>query len=55
MFVLAFIALNLYWPTDRPMDPRWLALLTLIPLVVSIALVVLALRSDYRRLPNPRP
>lgn len=45
LFVLAFATLNIYWPTDWPMDPRWLAVLNLVPQSLTIALAVLALRA----------
>jgi hypothetical protein len=39
-----WLALNLYWPLDWPLDPRALALVTLVPQVVTVAVAALALR-----------
>jgi len=46
--LLAWLALNIGWPLDRPMDPRMLALLSGIPQTVTIALAVLAVREGGR-------
>jgi len=40
----AWVSLNLYWPIDWPMDPRWLAVLTLLPQAMTAALAALGLR-----------
>ena len=42
----AWIALSVYWPIDWPLDPRVLALLTLLPQAVTVAVAALALRSN---------
>jgi hypothetical protein len=39
-----WLALNVYWPLDWPLDPRVLALITLVPQVVTVTVAVLALR-----------
>ncbi|HZI94807.1 MAG TPA: glycosyltransferase family 87 protein [Patescibacteria group bacterium] len=44
MILCAWIALNLYWPSDWPMDPRVRAIASTVALVVTLLLVVLALR-----------
>ena len=41
----AWLALGVYWPIDWPLDPRVLALVTLVPQAVTVAVAVLALRS----------
>jgi hypothetical protein len=38
------LALNVYWPLDWPLDPRVLALITLVPQAVTVAVAALALR-----------
>ena len=40
----AWLALNVYWPLDWPLDPRVLALVTLVPQAVTVAVAALALR-----------
>ena len=40
----AWLALNVYWPLDWPLDPRALALITLVPQAVTVAVAALALR-----------
>jgi hypothetical protein len=40
----AWLALSVYWPLDWPMDPRVLALVTLVPQAVTVVVAVLALR-----------
>jgi hypothetical protein len=47
--LLAAVALNIYWPTDWAIDPRWLAILTSIPQTATVALAVVA----FRRRPEP--
>jgi hypothetical protein len=41
---LGFIALNANWPTDWPIDPRFLALTSLVPLLLMIGLTIRGLR-----------
>jgi hypothetical protein len=40
----AWLALNVYWPLDWALDPRALALVTLAPQAVTVAVTALALR-----------
>jgi hypothetical protein len=40
----AWLAFNIYWPLDWPLDPRVLALITLVPQAVTVAIAALALR-----------
>jgi hypothetical protein len=40
----AGLALSFYWPLDWPLDPRALALVTLVPQAVTVAVAALALR-----------
>jgi alpha-1,2-mannosyltransferase len=40
----AWLALSIYWPIDWPLDPRVLALVTLVPQAVTVAVAALALR-----------
>jgi hypothetical protein len=40
----AWLALSFYWPIDWPLDPRVLALVTLVPQAVTVAVAALALR-----------
>ncbi|HKQ60368.1 MAG TPA: glycosyltransferase family 87 protein [Candidatus Polarisedimenticolaceae bacterium] len=42
--LLAWIALNVYWPMDWPVEPRWLALASGVPQAMTIVLAVLGLR-----------
>jgi alpha-1,2-mannosyltransferase len=44
--LLAWLALNIMWPIDWPMDPRLLALLSTIPQTVTLALALVALRRS---------
>jgi hypothetical protein len=39
-----FVALNATWPMDWPVDPRLLALASLVPLILSVALAIRVLR-----------
>jgi uncharacterized membrane-anchored protein len=39
-----FVALNATWPMDWPMDPRIVALVSLVPLILSVALTIRTLR-----------
>ena len=41
----AWLALSVYWPIDWPLDPRVLALVTLVPQAVTVAVAALALRQ----------
>ena len=43
--LLAWAGLNVFWPLDWPLDPRWLALANGIPQVLTIGLAVMALRT----------
>jgi len=47
----AWLALSFYWPLDWPLDPRALALVTLVPQAVTVAIAALALRP--REDPSP--
>ncbi|HKW52008.1 MAG TPA: hypothetical protein VJQ53_09770, partial [Candidatus Eisenbacteria bacterium] len=49
--LLTWLALNILWPLDWPMDPRLLALLSAIPQAVTIALAIVALRGISREAP----
>ena len=40
----AWLALCLYWPVDRPVDPRLLAIVFMVPIAVTLSLVALVLR-----------
>jgi alpha-1,2-mannosyltransferase len=51
MLLVACAALNVYWPIDWPIDPKVLAIANLVPQVVTVLLVVLALRRR-QELPN---
>jgi alpha-1,2-mannosyltransferase len=46
--LLVWAGLNVFWPMDWPLDPRWLALATGIPQALTIALAVVAMRSRPR-------
>jgi len=46
VIVLAWAALNAYWPTDWPMDPRLLAVVIAVPQAVTVAIVVFAMRGS---------
>jgi len=50
MFLFAWIALNVYWPNDWPIDPRLPTIASTVALAVTVLLVTLALR---RRLGPP--
>src|SRR6185436_17621402 len=47
----AWLALSVYWPIDRPLDPRVLALVPLVPQAVAVTVAVLALRPPKRESP----
>lgn len=40
----AYIGLNVYWPLDRPLDPRLLALVNAVPQALTVAVAVMGLR-----------
>ena len=42
---ILWLALNVYWPTDWPVDPRLLGLAVLVPQAVMVGLAVVALRK----------
>jgi hypothetical protein len=48
LVLLAWAALNVYWPNDWPIDPRWLAIANTVPQVVTVLLVVVALRRSQK-------
>lgn len=45
----AWLSLNVYWPLDWPLDPRVLALVTLVPQAATVAVAALALRPRTPR------
>jgi len=49
---LACLFLGVYWPIDAPIDPRWLAIMHLVPLAALVAVTVLALRRAGLRDPH---
>ena len=50
-----WLLLNIYWPLDWPLDPRWLALLSLVPQALTIVLALVALRLEPEPGPVPAP
>jgi alpha-1,2-mannosyltransferase len=44
--IAGWLALNLFWPMDWPLEPRALALLTLVPQAVTVGLAFWAARSS---------
>jgi len=42
--LIAWAALNIYWPTDWPIDPRLLAVVSGVPQALTVVVAVLALR-----------
>jgi alpha-1,2-mannosyltransferase len=44
--VVTWAALNLYWPLDWPVDPRWLAAAFFIPQTLTFGIALWALRRD---------
>jgi len=44
LFLGTWAALNIYWPTDWPIDPRLLAVVSLVPQLLTALLAILALR-----------
>jgi hypothetical protein len=51
----AWAALNIFWANDWPMDTRAVALLTLLPQALTVAIGVVALRNVSRRLDEHGP
>jgi hypothetical protein len=49
MSLLAWAALNIYWPMDWPRDPRMLAIVFSLPQAVTVILAALALRPSLPR------
>ncbi|HEX9365298.1 MAG TPA: glycosyltransferase family 87 protein [Vicinamibacterales bacterium] len=45
----AWLALNIYWPTDWVIDPRLLATLNVVPQTVTIIVAAMALRASDQR------
>jgi hypothetical protein len=46
-WVLAgWLAFNVFWPLDWPLDPRWLAVITLVPQGLTVVVALLALRRS---------
>jgi hypothetical protein len=43
---LAWLAFELVWPVDWPLDPRVASAINLVPMATMLALVVIAVRSD---------
>ena len=48
LLLLACLVLNIFWPLDRPMDPRWLAALSTVAQIATIAVTVAVLRGRQR-------
>ena len=46
VFFAVWLTLAIYWPVDRPADPRWIAVLTTLPQLTMIALSIVALRAE---------
>lgn len=40
----AWVLLNIYWPTDWPVDARWLAIANTVPQLATLAMVILPIR-----------
>jgi hypothetical protein len=59
--LLAWLSLNVFWPLDWPIDPRRLAVITLLPQALGLALAVVVLRrssgqsSPFRVAASPTP
>ena len=53
LLVGACVVLNFYWPIDWPMDPRFLATLTLVPQAATIAIAFYVASRFTRRLSAP--
>lgn len=49
--LLAWAGLNIFWPLDWPLDPRWLALASGVPQALTIVLAVMALRRGTQPAP----
>jgi hypothetical protein len=43
---LAWLAFEIVWPVDWPLDPRVASAINLVPMAMMLALVVLAVRSE---------
>jgi len=43
---LAWLAFELVWPVDWPLDPRIVSAINLVPLATMLTLVVIAVRWD---------
>ncbi len=43
---IAWLAFELVWPVDWPLDPRIASLINLVPMAAMLSLVVVAVRSD---------
>ena len=50
--VLGWAVLNVYWPIDWPLDPRWLALGTALPQAAIVVIAVFVLRPWAPRRTN---
>jgi hypothetical protein len=59
--LLTWLSLNVFWPLDWPIDPRRLAVITLVPQALGLALAVVVLRrssgqsSPFRVAASPGP
>jgi hypothetical protein len=51
---LAWLAFEIVWPVDWPLDPRVASAMNLVPMAVMLGLVVVAIRSDIGS-EEPRP
>jgi hypothetical protein len=52
----AWLTLSIYWPIDWSLDPRALALVTLVPQAVTVAVAVVALRPPApQAIASPAP
>jgi alpha-1,2-mannosyltransferase len=52
--LLAWLTFNVFWPQDWPLDPRLLALLTVLPQALTLLMAVLALRRSVALSAGPR-
>jgi hypothetical protein len=52
--LILWVGLNLYWPLDWPLDPRALAIATLVPQVILVALAALTLKATIATSPVRR-
>lgn len=53
--ILVWAALNIFWPLDWKMDPRWLAILSFVPQMVTAALAFVVLRPAVESNVEPIP